>query len=236
MDLADGRLTGVEALLRWPHAELGFVSPEDFIPIAEASGLIQGLGAWVLQQACRSAAAWPVPVKLAVNVSPIQFARGDLASTVADALARAGLPASRLELEITELVLLRQNRLVRTALQQLSEMGVGFALDDFGTGYSSLNYVHKFPIDKIKIDRSFISEIPMSQESAAIVSAVATLARSLGIRLNAEGIETPEQVELLRLLGCQEGQGYLFGRPEPEEALLQLMKSGGEPPRAVNWS
>ncbi len=236
VDLSDGHLTGFEALLRWPRADGSFISPAEFIPVAEASGLIQRLGAWVLEEACRTAAAWPLPLTLAVNVSPIQFVRGDLARTIADALARSGLPASRLELEITESVLLQQSGLVRKALHQLREMGVTFALDDFGTGYSSLNYIRKFPIAKIKIDRSFIAEIPLSRESAAIISAVGALARSLDIRLNAEGIETREQVALLRLLGCQEGQGYLFGKPEPAESALELMRSSSEQAQAVNWS
>ena len=182
VDLSDERLTGFEALLRWHHPRLGFISPAEFVPVAEASGLIQRLGAWVLEEACATAAAWPPSIKLAVNVSPVQFARGDLVTTIAHALARSGLPAERLELEITESVLLQENHGVRRTIDAVRGMGVNFALDDFGTGYSSLTYIHKFPISKIKIDRSFVSEIPLSQEAAAIISAVAALARSLDIR------------------------------------------------------
>ncbi len=236
VDLCDERLTGFEALLRWNHPRLGFISPAEFVPIAEASGLIQRLGAWVLEEACATAAAWPPTIKLAVNVSPVQFARGDLVRTIEHALTRSGLPAERLELEITESVLLHENQGVRRTIDEVLGMGVNFALDDFGTGYSSLTYIHKFPIAKIKIDRSFVSEIPLSQEAAAIVSAVAALARSLDIRLNAEGIETREQLELLRLLGCAEGQGYLFGKPKPAEAAAQLIESRRPLPRAANWA
>ncbi len=236
VDLADERLTGFEALLRWRHPRLGFVSPAEFIPIAEASGLIQRLGAWVLEEACATAATWPDSIELAVNVSPVQLARGDLVRTVAQALARSGLSAERLELEITESVFLQENHGVRATIDELRGMGVRFALDDFGTGYSSLNYIHNFPIAKIKIDRAFVSEIPLSKEAAAIVSAVAALARSLDIRLNAEGIETREQLELLRLLGCAEGQGYLFGKPEPAEHAAELIQSRRPLPRAANWA
>ena len=236
VNLGDEHLTGFEALLRWRHPDLGFVSPAEFIPIAEASGLIQRLGAWVLQEACAAASAWPAPITVAVNVSPVQLARGDLVRTVAQALARSGLSPERLELEITESVLLHENHGVRTRIDELRSMGVRIALDDFGTGYSSLNYIQRFPISKIKIDRSFVSEIPLSKEAAAIVSAVAALARSLDIRLNAEGIETREQLELLRLLGCAEGQGYLFGKPQPLEAVTEMIASLRTPPRAANWA
>jgi diguanylate cyclase (GGDEF)-like protein/PAS domain S-box-containing protein len=225
VDLADERIVGFEALLRWRHPLLGYVPPTEFIPIAEATGLILKLGAWVLEEACMTAATWPHPIALAVNVSPVQLARGDLVRTVAKALARSGLPADRLGLEITESVLLQENCGVRTAIDELLGMGVRFALDDFGTGYSSLTYIHKFPIAKVKIDRSFVSEIVMSQEAAAIVRAVAALTRSLDIRLNAEGIEAREQLDLLRLLGCAEGQGYLFGKPGPKETASKLIMS-----------
>ncbi len=236
IDLADESLVGFEALLRWRHPQLGFVSPADFIPIAEASGLIQRLGAWVLEEACETAASWPAPLKVAVNVSSIQFARGDFAKTVARALESSGLPVERLELEITELVILEEDHIVRATIEELRGMGVSFALDDFGTGYSSLNYIRKFPIGKIKIDRSFVSDMPLNHELAAIVSAVAALARSLDIRLNAEGVETREQLDLLRLLGCAEGQGYLFGKPELEETTTLFIAAHLPPPRAANWA
>ena len=236
VDLGDESLVGFEALLRWRHPQLGFISPADFIPVAEASGLIQRLGAWVLEEACATAASWPDPIKIAVNVSSIQFARGDFTRTVARVLAHSGLSAERLELEITESVLLEESHVVRTTIEELRDAGVRFALDDFGTGYSSLNYIRKFPIAKIKIDRTFVSEILLNQESASIVSAVATLAQNLDIRLNAEGIETREQLELLRRLGCAEGQGYLFGKPEPEEATALLIAARTPPLRAANWA
>jgi diguanylate cyclase (GGDEF)-like protein len=233
VDLEDERILGFEALLRWPHPRFGFISPADFIPVAEASGLMQRLGAWVLEEACATAAAWPDSIRLSVNVSPIQFARGDLVRTVAEALSRSGLSPDRLELEITESLLLEESPIVPRAIAELRAMRVSFALDDFGTGYSSLNYVRKFPISKIKIDRAFVSEIPLSTESAAIVSAVAALARSLDLRLNAEGIETRDQLELLRLLGCAEGQGYLFGKPAPLAETEALIAAQMSPPRAA---
>ncbi len=236
VDLGDERLVGFEALLRWRHPQRGFVSPAEFIPVAEASGLIQKLGAWVLEEACATAASWPDPIKIAVNVSSIQFARGDFVRTVERALADSGLPAARLELEMTESVILEESHFVRTAIKELCDMGVSFALDDFGTGYSSLSYIRRFPIAKIKIDRSFVSEMPLNQELAAIVSAVAALARSLDIRLNAEGIETRDQLDRLRLLGCAEGQGYLFGKPEPQEEATRRVAASVPPPRAANWA
>jgi diguanylate cyclase (GGDEF)-like protein len=225
-DLVDRRLTGVEALLRWRHAERGFVSPAEFVPVAEEIGIMEALGAWVLCQACTEVARWPRDIKVAVNVSPVQFMRGDIVAAVDDALARSGLPARRLELEITESLFIQENGAIRATMDEIGRRGIGFALDDFGTGYSSLSYLRKFPIGKIKIDRSFVTGIPHDEEAVAIVQAVIALAGNLGIRTNAEGLETAEQIELLHLLGCNEGQGYGLGKPQPAESIIALLSSG----------
>jgi EAL domain-containing protein (putative c-di-GMP-specific phosphodiesterase class I) len=164
-----------------------------------------------------------VPLKLAVNISPVQFVRGDLLATVGEALAQSRLPAERLNLEITESLFLHENKLIAETIDQLRALGVTFAIDDFGTGYSSLSYIRKFPIQKVKIDQSFVSELPHDVESAAIVRAVCALAQGLNIRVNAEGIETEEQLAALRLSGCAEGQGYLFARPQPAASMLRLL-------------
>jgi EAL domain-containing protein (putative c-di-GMP-specific phosphodiesterase class I) len=190
------------------------ISPAEFIPIAEDSGLINELGQWVLNAACAEAVHWPDHVRVAVNVSPVQFRSQTLALNVAAALAASGLAASRLELEITEAVLIRDDAAL-DALHQLRKLGVRIALDDFGTGYSSLSYLQRFPFDKIKIDRSFVAEITTRSDSAAIVCAVAGLAKSLDVTVTAEGVETAEQFDLLRAAGCHQAQGYLFGRPSP---------------------
>jgi diguanylate cyclase (GGDEF)-like protein len=223
IDLADRTVVGVEALLRWRHPTRGYVSPALFVPVAEAVGLIEPLGRWILQKACAEVARWQVPLKLAVNISPVQFVRGDLLATVGEALAQSRLPAERLNLEITESLFLHENKLIAETIDQLRALGVTFAIDDFGTGYSSLSYIRKFPIQKVKIDQSFVSELPHDVESAAIVRAVCALAQGLNIRVNAEGIETEEQLAALRLSGCAEGQGYLFARPQPAASMLRLL-------------
>jgi EAL domain-containing protein (putative c-di-GMP-specific phosphodiesterase class I) len=213
----------VEALLRWHHPQRGFVSPAEFIPVAEEIGLMEALGTWVLRQACSDVAGWPRAIKLAVNVSPVQFVRSDIVVAVRDALASSGLPAGQLELEITESLFIQENKSIRSTMDELGRSGIQFALDDFGTGYSSLSYIRKFPIGKIKIDRSFVSGIPHDQEAIAIVQAVVALASNLGIRTNAEGLETEEQTTLLRLMGCNEGQGYGLGRPQSAKDLADLL-------------
>nr|WP_281352094.1 EAL domain-containing protein [Microvirga makkahensis] len=222
-DLAGGMLIGVEALMRWRHPERGFVPPGEFIPVAEEIGLMDTLGEWVLHRACEEVARWPGTVKLAVNVSPAQFSRGDMTKIVAAALARSGLSAQRLELEITESLLIRENAPVQAIMSRLKTLGISFALDDFGTGYSSLSYLRKFPIDTIKIDRSFILGVPRDREAVAIVQAVIAMAASLDMGVVAEGLETQEQIDALRQLGCQRGQGYGLGRPQPAEELLGLL-------------
>ena len=215
-----GRKISVEALVRWRHPVHGLMLPDRFIPLAEETGLIHALGELVLRQACADAVNWPSYAKVAVNLSPLQFQSPDLAGHVVAILADSGLPAHRLELEITETVLLqRSNDNLRT-LQELSALGISIALDDFGTGYSSLSYLRLFRFDRIKIDRSFVSEMAEMQASAAIVCAVANLGRSLDIVTVAEGVETEQQLALLRAAGCTQAQGYLLGRPIPAADLV----------------
>jgi diguanylate cyclase (GGDEF)-like protein len=223
IDLQSNAIIGVEALVRWRHPTRGFVSPAEFIPAAEETGLIEPLGAWVLRRACQDAAGWPQAIKVAVNVSPVQFTRGDLVKTVAEALDASGLPPSRLELEITESLFIHESADIAATADALRKAGIAFALDDFGTGYSSLNYLRKFQVQKLKLDRSFVAGLPAEQESVAIVQAVVNMARDLGIRTNAEGIETPAQRDCLTALGCREGQGYLFGKPQPSADIAQAL-------------
>jgi EAL domain-containing protein (putative c-di-GMP-specific phosphodiesterase class I) len=215
MNAASGDITGCEALLRWHCPSRGTVSPVDFIPIAEDTGLIVPLGEWVLRQACTEAAGWPSHIKIAVNLSPAQFKSRNLVQTVVNALAQSGLPASRLELEITESVLLQESDATMATLHQLRELGIRISMDDFGTGYSSFSYLRSFPFDKIKIDRSFVSDLSKEGDCAAIIKAVAGLGRGMGITTTAEGVETAEQLEHVRAEGCTEVQGYLFSRPLP---------------------
>ena len=213
---ADGRaLAGFEALVRWRHPERGMVSPAEFIPLAEETGLIRPMGAWVLARACADAARWPEHVKVAVNLSPVQFAKGDLVGEVERALAASGLPAHRLELEITESVLLQDNAGTLGVLHRLRALGVSIAMDDFGTGYSSLSYLRSFPFDKIKVDQSFVRDLGRGKGSVEIVRAVVGLGQALGMCVLAEGVETPEQLAVLRDEGCDEVQGYLFSKPRP---------------------
>lgn len=230
VSLADNRITGCEALVRWRHPERGMISPAEFIPVAEETGLINALGEWVLNTACHDAMTWPDEFKLAVNVSPIQFRSGTLALKVAAALAASRLPARRLELEITEAVLIRDDDAALAALHQIRAIGVRIALDDFGTGYSSLSYLQRFPFDKIKIDRCFINDIN-TQGGSSIVQAVVNIAAARNMMTLAEGVETPQQRELLRALGCAEMQGFLFSRPVPAADILRLLQAA--PDRAV---
>jgi len=214
-DLASDRVCGFEALLRWHHPDRGLVSPSIFVPVAEEIGLITDIGRWVLRKACADAAAWPSLIKVAVNLSSVQFRSPDLVSSVQDALCRAGLPASRLELEITESVLLNSEESVLVTLKKLKALGIRLALDDFGTGYSSLSYLRSFPFDKVKIDRSFVQDIVERPDCEAIVRAITALAASLGMTTTAEGVENEHQLERLRALDCTEVQGFLFDRPKP---------------------
>jgi diguanylate cyclase (GGDEF)-like protein len=220
---ASGAVTGFEALLRWHHPARGLVMPSDFIPVAEEIGVIASIGEWVLHEACAAAAEWPDDIRIAVNLSPAQFRGGDLVRTVAAALSASGLAAVRLELEITEGVLLADAKSTLAILHELRDLGVRIAMDDFGTGYSSFSYLRTFPFDKIKIDQSFVRDIGSDNESIAIVRAVTSLGRSLGISTTAEGIETAEQMAHLRAEGCTELQGYLLGRPMPESGAAALV-------------
>jgi EAL domain-containing protein (putative c-di-GMP-specific phosphodiesterase class I) len=224
VNLRDNKISGCEALVRWRHPKRGMISPAEFIPIAEETGLINQLGDWVLNTACSEAVSWPDHIRVSVNVSPIQFKSQTLALNVASALAASGLSAGRLELEITEAVLIRDDEAALALLHQLRELGVRVALDDFGTGYSSLSYLHRFPFDKIKIDRSFVKDITGPAGSSSIVQAVVTIAAASNMTTTAEGVETDPQMQLLRELGCTEMQGYLFSPAisAPEIAKLLL--------------
>jgi diguanylate cyclase (GGDEF)-like protein len=227
VNLERNEISGVEALLRWRHPERGMVPPEEFISIAEEAGLIVQIGEWSLRQACADAAGWPDHIKVAVNLSPLQLAGKNLVQTVISALAGSGLPSSRLELEITETVLMRNTFATLDMLRQLRELGVRIAMDDFGTGYSSLSYLQSFPFDKIKIDRSFINDLSENDISLAIVRAIITLADSSGMTTTAEGVETEQQMERVRELGCTEMQGYLFSAARPAAEISQLCRSRG---------
>jgi diguanylate cyclase (GGDEF)-like protein len=223
VDLASNAVTGCEALLRWPHRERGMVSPAEFIPLAEETGLIIELGEWVLERACMDAASWPDRVMVAVNVSPVQFKSKTLALKVASALARSGFPAHRLELEITEAVLIRDDEEALATLHQLRQLGVRISLDDFGTGYSSLSYLQRFPFDKIKIDRSFISDLCEVGGSSPIVQAVVSMALARSMSTTAEGVETEAQRKILCELGCTQMQGFLFSPAVPSRRLKELL-------------
>jgi diguanylate cyclase (GGDEF)-like protein/PAS domain S-box-containing protein len=224
IDALSNRICVCEGLLRWHHRDRGLVAPSEFIPVAEETGLIVALGEWVLRQACADAAAWPADVKVAVNISPAQLMNQNLLPMVVNALAASGTQPSRLEFEITEAVLLQNNQKTIAALYQLRELGARIALDDFGTGYSSLSYLRRFPFDKIKIDRSFIEDVSGENGALAIVKAIMNLAVSLNMKTTAEGIETEEQLRIVRALGCTELQGYLFSPAMPAQEIVALIR------------
>jgi diguanylate cyclase (GGDEF)-like protein/PAS domain S-box-containing protein len=228
VDLGRNDISGCEALLRWRHPERGMISPAEFIPIAEDTGLINELGDWVLRSACDEAATWPEHIRLAVNVSPVQLKNQTLALRIAGALAASGLQASRLEIEITEAVLIRDDEAALAILHQLRDIGVRIALDDFGTGFSSLSYLKRFPFDKIKIDRCFVSDIEEADGSASIVQEVVNIAATLNMTTTAEGVETEAQRDKLRKLGCTEMQGYLFSAPKPAADVKRLFGMNGK--------
>jgi diguanylate cyclase (GGDEF)-like protein len=225
MNIASGDIVGAEALMRWHSPARGLVSPDDFIPAAEETGLIVQLGDWALRKACTIAADWPHAMRIAVNVSAVQIKSSTFARGVISALAFSGVPADRLELEITETVLMDESDTVLKTLRQLRDLGIRIALDDFGTGYSSLGYLRRFPVDKIKIDRSFIGDID-NRDSAAIVRTVIGLGAQLGITVTAEGVETEAQLDMLRKAGCVEAQGYLIGVPSKAAEISRLLSSG----------
>jgi diguanylate cyclase (GGDEF)-like protein len=223
LQIGTGTVTGFEALIRWSHPERGLVPPGDFIPLAEETGLIVPIGEWVLREACREAASWPVAATIAVNLSPVQFASPGLVETVRGACAAAGLDPRRLELEITESVLLAGSEATLATLRELKALGAQISMDDFGTGYSSLSYLRSFPFDKIKIDRSFITDVTHHGEAAAIVRAIVGLGRSLGMATTVEGVETEDQLAHLRAEGCDQAQGYLIGRPLPAQQAQAML-------------
>ena len=226
-NLETNAISGFEALLRWFHPERGAVQPAEFIPLAEETGLIEPIGEWVLKRACQDAVKWPSPVKVAVNLSPVQFRSARLLQSVISALAASGLAANRLELEITESALLAESEATLATLHRLRALGVRISMDDFGTGYSSLSYLQSFPFDKIKIDRRFITDVNSDESSLAIIRAVTGLSASLGIATTAEGVETREQFDRVKAEGCTEVQGFLTGRPMPLKDALALMKRPG---------
>jgi predicted signal transduction protein with EAL and GGDEF domain len=219
-------VNGFEALLRWHHPTRGLVSPAEFIPIAEETGLIVPLGEWVLKAACNEAVDWPEHIKVAVNLSPAQLNCRNLVTMVKTALEETGMPPQRLQLEITETVLLQNTFTTLATLHELRKMGVQIALDDFGTGYSSLSYLRSFPFDKIKIDRSFIQDLSNGAEPLAIVNAVAGLAKCLNMTSTAEGVETQQQMDVLQAIGCTEMQGYLFSHARPANEIRQFFAQG----------
>lgn len=225
VDTESGDVVGFEALVRWRHPTLGLVPPSEFIPLAEETGIIHSLGEWVLREACREAQKWPSNVKIAVNVSPAQFRKRNLTEVVAGILEETGLRPARLDIEVTESLLLRDVESSLATLRSLKELGVQISMDDFGTGYSSLSNLRSFPFDKIKIDKSFVSEVEHSEDSTAIVRAVLGLGRSLGMATCAEGVETETQLDCLRREGCTLVQGYFYSRPRPASELASLLEN-----------
>jgi predicted signal transduction protein with EAL and GGDEF domain len=225
VDLRARAVAGFEALLRWRHPQRGPVPPDQFIPLAEEIGLIVPIGEWALREACLAAATWPDEMRVAVNLSPAQFKSRDLVTSVALALCEAGLPPDRLELEITETVMLQDTDATLATLRQLRALGVGIAMDDFGTGYSSLSYLRRFPFDRIKIDQSFVRDACRKRDCGAIVRAVTGLGHELGMATTAEGVETAEQLAAITLAGCTEVQGYLFSPAVPASAVPDVLQA-----------
>jgi EAL domain-containing protein (putative c-di-GMP-specific phosphodiesterase class I) len=225
VSLARGQVIGCEALIRWRHPKKGFISPADFIPVAEASGLINDIGAWALREACTTAAQWPAGMTVAVNLSVAQFTGPDLVEIARQALAESGLEPERLELEVTESLLLADDPETHSLLVRLKSLGLSIALDDFGTGYSSLSHLRSFPFDKIKIDQTFVRDLPQKRNCEAIVGAVAQLAKSLGMTTVAEGVETACHLERVSKAGCDAVQGYFFSKPVPKESVLAAIEA-----------
>ncbi|MCM8881749.1 MAG: EAL domain-containing protein [Candidatus Thiodiazotropha sp.] len=231
IDLASGKIVSAEALLRWDQPELGMISPGEFIPIAEETGMIIELGEWVLNEACKQNKSWQeagyVPLRIAVNLSNMQFLRHDLSKTVAQALEKSGLDPKYLELEITESIIMRNVNETIITLNAFKEMGISISVDDFGTGYSSLGYLKRLPLDTLKIDRTFIKDIPDSEDDVTITSAIIAMAHSLGLGIVAEGVETESQLDFLVHLGCELAQGYLFSKPVPPDELMEMLQLQG---------
>jgi diguanylate cyclase (GGDEF)-like protein len=222
-NLAENRIAGLEALLRWDHPERGLIAPGDFLPLAEETGMIVGIGDWVLREACRAAAGWPENVRVAVNLSPVQFRHRGLIESVEAALTEAALPPDRLELEITEQLLSTDTEATLATLNRLRAMGVRIALDDFGLEHSSLRHLQCFRFDKVKVDRSFVKSLLGGKDSMAVVTAMIGLGHSLGLATTAEGIETEEELEAVRAQGCEEVQGFLFSAPLPASGADALL-------------
>ena len=228
VNLAQNRISGFEALLRWNHPTRGRIAPLEFVPLAEDTGLIIPIGEWVLRSACAEAATWPNDLRVAVNVSPLQFRNKNLAASIASTLAASGLAPNRLELEITEALLLHNDDATRNELHAIRTLGVRISMDDFGTGYSSLNYLRSFPFDKIKIDQSFVHDLTGNPDSIAIIRAVAALAKSFSMVTTAEGVETPAQLEQMRAEGCTEVQGFAYSRPVPTTGIAAVLEEFGK--------
>lgn len=230
VELNSGQIVGVEALVRWQHPELGFVSPVKFIPIAEANGLIVPIGEWVLRTACIQNRIWQEaglpPIRMAVNLSARQFEQANFVERIKQILKETGMDVAYLELEVTESLFVDNIQHTINILQQLRDSGITLALDDFGTGYSSLNYLRHFPIDTLKIDRSFVRDVVVDQHNAAVTNAIIALAKSLDLKITAEGVETQDQFEYIKAQGCNEIQGYYFSRPVPAAALAELLQTG----------
>ena len=237
IDLHSGQVKAIEALVRWQHPTLGLLSPLKFIPIAEANGLIVPIGEWVLRTACAQNRAWQLaglpPIRMSVNLSGRQFEQPNLVNVVSQILDETGLAAVYLELEVTESFLMADMERSVKVLNQLRELGISLALDDFGTGYSSLNYLKQFPVNMLKIDRSFVQDVMSNPDSAAVTDAIIALAKSLRLNITAEGVETQEQLEYLQIQGCDEGQGFYFSRPVPADEITQMLNKSSQPIEAV---
>jgi EAL domain-containing protein (putative c-di-GMP-specific phosphodiesterase class I) len=225
IDVKTRRVSSFEALARWRHPTRGAIEPAEFIPVAEDTGLILQLGEWVLREACEAAMKWPARITVAVNISPVESQRGDVVAAVQNALSASGLPSSRLEIEITETVLLEKTTKSIATLARLRDLGVRISMDDFGTGFSSLSYLRSYPFDKIKVDRSFVRDLSSDDRSRTIVSAITGLGMRFGMRTTAEGVETEEQLEWLTAEGCNEVQGRLFSMPVPAAEVMSLLAS-----------
>ena len=227
LDLQSRKIVAAEALMRWFDPELGFISPEDFIPLAEKNGLIHKLGDMVLLEACTQAASWQSisPITVAINFSSVQFRYCEqLQETIVDVLLKTGLPANQLDMEVTESLLIDQGHSLMKMLAYLKQLGVGLSIDDFGTGYSALSYLQKFPFSKLKIDRAFINKMATSSSDESLVSAILAMAKSLGLKVVAEGIETEQQARFLQQHNCEFGQGYLFSKPIPAKEFMSLLQ------------
>jgi len=233
LSVSDASICGYEALLRWNHPERGLVPPMEFIPIAEESGAIIEIGEWVLREACRCAAAWKTSHKIAVNLSAVQLRQAELPQVIHQVLLETGLPPVRLELEITESSIISDKTRALHILRQIKALGVTIALDDFGTGYSSLDTLRSFPFDKIKLDRLFMNDVESNPQSKAIIRAVLALGKSLDVPILAEGVETQDQLDILRREGCDEAQGYLLGRPGPHDKIFPVDGAQPQPLKVV---